>query len=243
MKLALRTTFACLMVLAARTAFADFAAVGTSKDNTLYLDGSGGISNGAGVYLFAGQAGSPRRGLLAFDVASAVPAGATIQSVTLALHCSRTPSFAAPVACSLNRVLADWGEGASDAGDPGGTGAAAAPGDATWIHTFFPGALWITPGGDFDATVSAAQTIGGVATYVWGSTVQMVADVQGWLDTPATNYGWILRGVESGDSNARRFDTKENPVPENRPVLGIEYTTGLVGVESSAWTAVKALYR
>ncbi len=243
MKFALGTTFACLMVLAAHAAFADFAAVGASKDNTLYLDGTGGLSNGAGAYLFAGQAGSVRRGLLAFDVASAVPAGSTIQSVTLTLHCSRAPFLAPAVACTLNRVLANWGEGASDAGDPGGTGTAAAPGDATWIHTFFPGSLWTTPGGDFDATVSASQNVGDAGTYVWGSTAQMVADVQSWLDTPATSYGWIVRGVEGGGSNARRFDTKENALTENRPILGIQYTTGLVGVESAPWSGVKALYR
>lgn len=243
MQLVLRITSACLVVLAAATAFADFVTVGASKDNTLYQTGTGGLSNGAGAYLFVGQAGGFRRGLLAFDVAAAVPAGSTIQSVTLTLHCSRAQTAVPTIPVTLNRVLADWGEGASNAGDPGGTGTAAAPGDATWIHTFYPSAFWITPGGDFDGLASATQTVGGIGTYVWGSTAPMVADVQSWLDGPGTNHGWILLGVENAGSNARRFDTKENSVAANRPVLGIEYVTGPVGVESSAWTAVKALYR
>ena len=230
-------------LVAATDAAADSAVLGASLDNTLYQDGTGGLSNGAGAYLFAGQAGSIRRGLVAFDIAAAVPAGATIQSVKLTLHCSRTPFMAPSIAVALHRVLANWGEGASDAGDPGGTGTSAAPGDATWIHTFFPGSLWANSGGDFAVAASGSQSVGGVASYEWGSTAAMVADVQTWLDTPAVNSGWILIGEEGGVPNARRFDTKENPEAGFRPVLQIEYAPYQVGTDQAAWTAVKGLYR
>ena len=103
--------------------------LGTSKDNTLYSE-SGALSNGAGVYFFAGELGTTghsaiRRGVIAFDIADSIPAGSTINSVTLTLHVSRTaPSFAA-LTVELHRLLADWGEGTSDAGTPGGMGAPA----------------------------------------------------------------------------------------------------------------------
>ncbi|MHC4093483.1 MAG: hypothetical protein ACYSVY_24955, partial [Planctomycetota bacterium] len=60
---------------------------------------------------------------------------------------------------SLHRVLADWGEGESSGS--GGTGAPTEPGDATWIHRFYPDVFWASPGGDFEAAVSSSQSIGG----------------------------------------------------------------------------------
>jgi hypothetical protein len=163
--------------------------------------------------------------------------------VTLTLHCSRVPALSTPIAVELHRVTAAWGEGASNAGDPGGTGAASAPGDATWIHTFYPGSLWTTPGGDFDPAVSALQSAGGPGSHVWTSTPLLVADVQSWLDNPSSSHGWIVLGAEGGATNARRFDTRENVQPAFRPGLRIEYTTGSVGVAPAAWTVVKSLYR
>lgn len=228
----------------AASAHADSVVLGTSKDNTLFQDGTGGLSSGAGVYMFAGKAAGLRRALLAFDVAGSVPAGSTIQSATLTLYCSRTNYLVPSLTLELHRLLADWGEGASDAGDPGGTGTTAEPGDATWIHTFHNTAFWTTAGGDFDATLSGAQTLATTGSYAWGSTAQMVADVQGWLDNPATNFGWILLGGEDDENvNAKRLDTRENATPANRPVLEIEYLPPTVTVEASAWSRIKGLFR
>ena len=58
--------------------------------------------------------------------------------------------------------------------------------------------------------------------YTWGTTPQMVADVQTWLDKPATNFGWLLKGDETQRS-AKRFDSKENGNSNVRPVLLVEY--------------------
>ncbi len=102
-----------------------------SKDNTLYQQPSGTLSNGQGENIFAGRTngGLRRRALLAFDVAGTVPVGVAIDSVKLTLTLTATIVGAQPV--SLHRVLADWGEGASDAPDNEGQGGPAAPGDAT----------------------------------------------------------------------------------------------------------------
>ena len=49
----------------------------------------------------------------------------------------------------------------------------------------------------------------------------MVADVQSWLDNPANNFGWLVKGDESTSTTAKRFDSRQSTVP---PVLTIEYT-------------------
>ncbi|GAB4324433.1 MAG: hypothetical protein Kow0074_17420 [Candidatus Zixiibacteriota bacterium] len=212
------------------TAEADAASVvlGTSKDNTLYENSSGGLSNGSGQHFFVGRTGQVvdyrRRGLLQFDIAGNIPAGATIQSVQLTLRLSKEPLAGGPQTVQLRRLLQDWGEGASDdLGNEGG-GTLAGPGDATWLHTFYDTSLWTTPGGTFALASSASRVVDAVGFYTWGSTAQMVADVQDWLDNPSMNFGWLLLGDESVSQSAKRFDTKENATAGNRPQLLVEYT-------------------
>ncbi len=201
-----------------------------SKDNTLYQSATGAFSNGQGDHLFAGRVGQfgnseVRRAVLAFDVASAIPAGSTIDSVELVLNCDGAPPTATPTPVALHRLLADWGEGASLPFPPGGQGAASTPGDATWIHTFFPGSTWTTPGGDFVASASGSTLVDQPAIYTWSSTTQMVLDVQDWLDNPTSNFGWILIGDETIDQSARRYLSLQSAIPSEAPVLRVQFTT------------------
>ena len=200
-----------------------------TKDNTLYENGTGAFSNGAGETLFAGVTGptgsnSIRRAVLSFDIAGDVPSGATIVDAVLTLHLSRKPGGTGPQVHTIHVVLADWGEGTSVAGGAGGFGGASTTGDATWIHTFFNTATWATPGGDISATVSATQTCDDIAFYSWTDT-QLVADVQSFLDSPSTNFGWAVFGNEAANQTARRFDSRENSNATFRPELKITYTT------------------
>lgn len=213
-------------LLVASPALAEVAVLTPSQDNTLYESAAGDVSNSAGESLFAGRIalGDRRRALLAFDVAGAIPAGATIDAVTLTLNVTAQPPGAMPIGTELYRVLADWGEGASDAPGPEGMGGAAAPGDATWLHTFFPNDFWATVGGDFVPAQSANAVANGLGPITWGSTPQMVADVQDWLDDPAGNFGWMIQGGEIAIQTARRFDSREDPDPTARPQLMVEYT-------------------
>lgn len=204
-------------------AAADVVAIGASKDNTLYEDAGGLLSNGLGPTFFAGRTstGEIRRGLLAFDIAAAVPAGSTITGVRLNLHMSGNQVTA--VDFGLHRVLAAWGEGTSNAGSPGGSGASSTLGDATWVHTFFNTSFWSTPGGDFVGAASATASIAGVGAYSWSS-VEMASEVQAWLDTPAANYGWAVVGGEQTASSAKRFDSRQSTTAAFRPVLEVTYT-------------------
>lgn len=47
--------------------------------------------------------------------------------------------------------------------------------------------------------------------------------MQSWLDTPASNFGWILRADESSPGTARRIDSREANAL-TRPTLMITYT-------------------
>lgn len=229
--------------LLASAALADTAALPPSKDNTLYENATGSLSNGIGEFMFSGRAGDSlkRRAVLAFDL-SGIPNGATVTGVTLALFMSRTLPVG-PFAFDLHRLLANWGEGASNAtGGGGGGGAASQPNDATWVHRFYSGTPWTSPGGDFAAAVSATQSVDDIGTYVWGSSAQLVADVQGWVTAPASNFGWILVGGEASVPTAKRFNTRENLDAPTRPVLTVTYTT-TVGVVRETWGAVQRLYR
>ncbi len=196
--------------------------INPSKDNTLYeYDPSDGDkSNALGFHFFAGETGMNelRRGVLAFDIAGNIPPGSTITAVSLSLNMSRTPTNTAYV-LELHKLLADWGEGTSMAEGEEGDGAPATPNDATWRHRFFDTIFWSTQGGDFSATVSASQLVGVVGQYTWSS-AQMVADVQAWLDNPASNFGWLVLGDETAIATAKRFDTRESASP---PMLTIEF--------------------
>lgn len=218
--------------------------LGAAKDNTLFENGDGGLSNGAGFFIFAGRnnLGQRRRGLIAFDIAAQVPAGALIESAQLRLEMNRT--VAGNIDVDLVPVLADWGEGTSDAEGQEGMGATSMPGDATWVHTFFDTSTWTTLGGDFSNIISASQTVGAFEFYTWGSNPEMVSQVQAWLDNPSSNFGWALIGDESASRTVKRFASRENSAPTTRPTLTITYRSldvvffdGFESGDATAWSS------
>jgi len=226
------------LVFAGSEVYAVTTALTATRDNTLYEESSAASvsSNGAGTRIFAGRTAqglnSIRRALIAFDPAGAgIPNGAMIVSAELTLQMNMTNAGGNSV--SLHRALADWGEGGSVAGSGQGGGAPAQNGDATWFHTVFPGAFWASPGGDFVATPSAAEIVGGNGAYTWGSTAQMVADVQAWVDNPSSNFGWVLVGNEFTQPTAKSFDSRESG---SGPVLVVTYNAPVPTV--GAWALV-----
>jgi glucose/arabinose dehydrogenase len=197
------------------------------RDNTIFSDsGLTGNSNGAGEFLFAGHilraTPGERRALVRFDL-SPLPADAVIQSATVNLHLNRDAS--APTLLQWHRATSDWGEGASNAGAPGGEGIAAAAGDATWIHRFHATTAWGTAGGEFSSTVSAAATVGGLGAKSW-SGAQLAQDVQDWLDGTHPNHGWVLRDPGT-EVSAKRFASREATNPALRPSLSVTYVGDL----------------
>lgn len=213
---------AALTFIGAGLASAATISIMPSKDNTLYEfdPDEGDFSNGAGFHFFAGKTvmSELRRAVLAFDIAGSIPPGSIITSVTLTMNMSKTFGDTARIV-ELHKLLADWGEGTSHAPGEEGEGTPATTNDATWRHRFFDTISWAMQGGDFSATVSASQSVGPLGYYTWNS-AQMVADVQSWVNNPASNFGWLVLGDESALGSAKRFDTRESASP---PVLTIEY--------------------
>lgn len=176
-------------------------------DTALFESQTEQLSNALGPHLFVGriQSGEGRRSLVRFDL-SDIPASATITDVSLTLTMDRT--VFGPFNIDVLPVTMPWGEGTSDSGDPGGMGAPATAGDATWDFSIFPGTSWNNPGGDF-GSLSAQTIVDDTGDYTWSGPA-MVADVEGWIANPATNFGWMLFGNDgAGTGTAKRFLSRE----------------------------------
>ncbi|MFZ2277076.1 MAG: DNRLRE domain-containing protein [Prosthecobacter sp.] len=189
--------------------------------------------NLGGTTLVSGtnQQFSNSRALFSFDL-SAVPAGAIVTSVQVSLYVTRRPDpdqHGGPVNSdfSLYRALQSWTEGTGSAV----TGSPASTGDTTWnnLHYNTTGDNWATPGGqigtDFASVPSATTSVGDVGLYLWGSSPDLVADVQSWLDSPSTNNGFaLISESENVAGTARRFASAEQPgggIPA--PTLSVTY--------------------
>ena len=66
-------------------------------------------------------------------------------------------------------------------------------------------------------------TVGVLAAYDWGTNPQMVADVQGWVADPTTNFGWEILGNELASQSAVRFASMDNASAALRPVLRVAF--------------------
>lgn len=219
----LARALAAIVLAVPGAARADTVSLGASKDTTLYSDAAD-RSNGAGTHLFTGQNGveNTRRALIAFDVAGSLPAGSTINTASLTLYVSR--GNGADQAVELHRLLAPWGEaGSAGAGEEGG-GALAELGDATWTHRIWNTTFWTVAGGDFAPVASATQVVGAVGTFTTWTSPTLIADVQGWLDAPATNEGWAIVSTATGATMSRRFDSRTIADPSLRPQLFVDFT-------------------
>ncbi|MGY6274524.1 DNRLRE domain-containing protein [Methylomonas sp. MgM2] len=235
------------MIAHADTAYI-YASSGYVEDASIYQDAVNN-SNGAGPGIFSGgNAGpSPRRALVFFDVynydvdvlGGALSNASSINSVTLHLMLGKVAGSGGGSGDSTPRVIklykvtnGMWGEGTtgSSATTIGGTGGGfpANSGDATWNAYSYSSPSWNNAGGDYSGTVSASTTVSQTlnTTYNW-SHANMVSDIQAWLNSPSTNYGWILiNDDESSSTTFRAFYSKEaEPLSLGTgPILEINYT-------------------
>jgi len=149
------------------------------------------------------------RGLMKFDFSN-IPAGAQINSVTLGITVTKSPS--GPTGTfELHRMLREWSEAAS-----------------TW-ETRIAGEQWGEPGGevgvDYAAAVSGTAEVGNLAgqTYTFASSPGMIADVTRWLTNAAGNHGWLVKAeTEEIAFTARRVGSSEGSAA---PRLIVNYTT------------------
>lgn len=199
-------------------------------DATIYEDFFGDTGNGSGEYLHVGRdaGGGIKRTLIRFDLGT-LPPGATIEEVTLTMFCSRTQASTFPI--EIHRLTNDWTEGPSNPLGNEGAPAPAETGDVNWIYrSYLPdnsGPQWDTWGSDFLAAVIASTPVGGSGQFYQWSGAGLVADVQAWNDGTANNDGWVLIGTENvGTRTSKRFDSRTNPIVNQRPSLSITFTEG-----------------
>ena len=237
-----------VLITAGPAAWADVIVnIPALQDATLF-GGSAANNSSSGPGMFVGSDGQsrPKRGLIEFHIPAYVPSDATITSAALKLYLGQVAGSGGgssgdptPRTIRLFDVTTAWaGSTNGTTGFPGpgfggtGQGFPANIGDATWNYAKYNTLLWNTPGGggDFVSTESADTVVGqSVDTaYSWGSTAQMLSDVQGWLDGTSLNYGWLLKNdSEALQTTFRAFYTREGAIeqglPQYAPDLVVSY--------------------
>jgi hypothetical protein len=209
----------CALYAAAEMSFADSVTLHPVADTGLSAQ-SPAANFGTGADMVIGTQGpragtTKNRGLIKFDLSGQIPPSSEIKSVALTLTVARAPtsepnSERADSMFELHRVLRLWNES-----------------QATWNIRAGTTQFWSSPGAaapsDFSSTISATTFISGPGSYAFGSTTNLIADVQAWVDSPGTNFGWIvLTQSEEVAKTARRITSREGG--ENAPALVIEYT-------------------
>jgi alpha-tubulin suppressor-like RCC1 family protein len=170
--------------------------------------------------------GGERRSLLKFDLSS-IPSNATVTGVTLTLTATKVHNTT-PVAVYL--LSKDWAEGAAvgPKSGVGGKGLAAATTDhvVTWSHAKYNTNPWATPGGDATGPSTASFNVAATGA-VARSDSGLLADVRGWVTTPSSNFGWLLKSSTTAAQTAVLFSSREGTNP---PQLSVTYTTPCDGV-------------
>ena len=173
-------------------------------------------NQGGGQDLVCGTQGAmasfaKNRALFKFDPGTSIPQGAMINSVRFTLTVTQVPILSANSRFELRRVLRPWDVN-----------------QATWALRLAPDIAWGELGGelntDYSATVSGAAVLEeDVGSYLFDSTAAAAADVQSWLDDPASNFGWILiTSQETTAYTARRIASADSSV--DLPQLEVDYT-------------------
>ncbi|MDX2131864.1 MAG: DNRLRE domain-containing protein [Planctomycetota bacterium] len=214
---------AAVCALASSLGLAETVTLSPIADATLFDGLDQNNAHGAGPHVFVGvtRDAYARRALVQFDL-SQIPGNAVISGASLTLTVTR--HLIGEPLVTVHRLTSEWGEGPTNAGEPGGQGAPALAGDATWVFRFFgTDNSWNNPGGDFEGAPSAQTVVTGFGTFTW-SGPGLVADVQAWVSGNEPNFGWLLRGGEDSTFNAKQFGSRENADPAVRPVLVVEYT-------------------
>jgi len=207
------------------------------------------IGRGPAVFVGGDDSGSPRRGLIDFNVAANIPAGATITSAELIMYLGLVAGAdtgnpdQTPRTIELHRLIGDWAHGPTGLGVTviSGTdqGYPAIPPSPTWNERRYQqNQPWVTPGGDFSPTVSSSALVGQTvnSAYKWLSTPALVADVQFMLDQPSLGFGWMLVNTDERVANSyRALYTKDWTDPLMRPQLLVSYELAPVPLPGAAW--------
>lgn len=174
-------------------------------------------------------AGTSLRPLIRFSLAG-IPTGSTVTSATLQLGVitSQTAPANTIMSADFYKLLVGWVEGDGTAVSPFTNNGTFGP---TWNKPDKSAApTWATAGADspgVDRASAASFTLGAAdATVVIGGrllTKSVTADVQAWVNAPATNFGWVAVGTDPTDANYNGYSTDEHANTGFRPLLSVTY--------------------
>ncbi len=150
-----------------------------------------------------------RQILIRFDnifgtCAGRIPPGSTITSATLTVNVSNAYLLVDYV--RFHRMMQTW--------------------NATGTWNTYGDPPWNTTDGiqadDFDAVQDADVAVNNIPIGLQSITV--TTSLQAWADTPASNFGWVLR---AGTADSLAFDSSEVTTAGNRPLLTVVFTPPL----------------
>ncbi|MDP9175968.1 MAG: DNRLRE domain-containing protein [Planctomycetota bacterium] len=224
----------------------------SASEDACLLGGTSAAKNQSmalpGMFVGTDGPGNPKRGLIKFDIAGAVPAGATITGAQLQLTVGLFAGnggfgpggVSGAETISLFDETRTWGQPANIVGATSfggnGNGAPAQNGDATWNNAFYNSnsALampWTVPGGNWTAAsadIADASVTGTLTSFTWSS-APMIADVQNWLNNPTADFGWLIKSADEVTvEDFRAFWSSQGAAANNNPaiapVLSVTYT-------------------
>jgi spore coat protein A len=221
-----------------RPSLSDQITLPAVQDNVIYSESN--LSYGAGQCLQVGRPGlsTPRqplirRSLLLFDLSS-IPAGSNIVSARLNLF--RFLPGGPGNRLYVHRVSQDWGEG--NEGDssectarPKQWGRPPTETASTWRYRFFGArTVWSSESGDtvrggsFESSFSDSGSLPSWMQAVGLEGSGIARDVAGWVQDPASNHGWILRGDETLAGTGMRFASRQHPDTSLHPTLTVSFS-------------------
>ena len=198
------------------------------SDDTFINSANPNNNNGGSASIYTGKSGQGglMRGLIRFGMPTSLAGRVTVSNVQLNLTTRAVGSGAPGTAAtdSLFAITQAWvqGNGVGNAQTLFTVGQACTVG-ATWIQASSPGTNWTPLGGAVVGASSASASVpAATGALVTWSAPGMSADVQGWIDTPATNHGWrISSSTEVVSGQAQRFYSSESGT--SVPSLAITY--------------------
>ncbi len=211
------TVLTILFVVAPQRALAQSGVATVAAEASVYEEQAN--DNGGSYSLFCignHDINATRRAFVRFTLPD-IPSGATITRVVYEFEQDRVRSQGAgPLTANIEmrKALQSWQEGSGVQGNGPCGGGSQVPG-VTWNSA--PNISNVISATEFlPATNGAIITID---TDVGSNDDGLIDDVQGWVDSPGTNFGWEYRVAEEGTAdNARRMEPGSMTIHWNDPL-------------------------
>lgn len=186
-----------------------------------YLDG-GKTTTNYGTSATLTINGKPDDGALLKWNLSSIPIGSTLQSASISINVTGTSANT----YEIYELKRNWTES-----------------QATWKQAA-TGSNWQTAGaqGSSDRGTTVLGTITATSTGLWNIALNAagVSVVQGWINNPASNFGFIIQDYADANRDDLLFNSKEVSIAANRPQLQLIYNPPTPSGQSLLLGSLKA---